>query len=326
MKCLSLIATPAAVEVNLAKKSIRKERGDAMSIDSVRSLVADLAASAGALAVLGAELHSRASGKSIHPELRPHVEAILQQIGATAAMDGLSPGELTTVFTEIRHFWLLDTEVLSAPDRPPGWTHTDKDILATGGELTEGFATVLPRIAPQFEDLASRLDAPSGSFLDVGAGVGRLSIAIARQWPSLRVVAIDRWGPSLSLARNNVAAAGMQDRIEIREQDAIELRDERAFDLVWLPAPFIPPQKLWRIVERVHRALKPGGWLLFATAKPGTDLGAALMAFRVASWGGQLTSQDQIEKRLAAAGFIQICMLPGPPRDFKMVIAARRAP
>jgi SAM-dependent methyltransferase len=257
--------------------------------------------------------------------LRPHVEAILQEIGATAAMEGVSREEFKTLFTEIRHFWLLDGEALSTPERAPGWTHTDADILATGGELTEGFANVLARIAPQFEDLAARLEGPNGRFLDVGTGVGRLSIAIARHWPSLRVVAIDNWGPSLSLARSNVAAAGLQDRIELREQDAGELPDERAFDLVWIPAPFIPPQKLWRIVERVHRALKPGGWLLFATAKPGTDLRAALMAFRVATWGGQLTSQEEIEKRLADAGFTQIRMLPGPPRDFKMVIAARRS-
>jgi ubiquinone/menaquinone biosynthesis C-methylase UbiE len=185
---------------------------------------------------------------------------------------------------------------------------------------------VLARIAPQFEDLAARLEGPTGSFLDVGTGVGRLSIAIARHWPSLRIVATDTWERSLSLARSNVASAGLQDRIELRNQDAGELLDERAFDLAWIPAPFIPPQELWRIAERVYRALKPGGWLLFGTAKPGTDLRAALMAFRVASWGGQLMSQDEIEKRLADACFTSIRVLPGPPRDFKMVIAARRAP
>jgi hypothetical protein len=91
-----------------------------MSVDSLRGLIADLAASAGALAVLGAELHSRASGKPLHPGLRSHVKAILQEIGATAAMEGVSPEELKALFTEIRHFWLLDGEVLSSPERAPG--------------------------------------------------------------------------------------------------------------------------------------------------------------------------------------------------------------
>jgi len=297
-----------------------------MSIDSVRGLVADLAASASALAVLGAELQARASGKPIHPSLQPHVDAILHEIGANTALAGVSPEELRPLVTEIRHFWLLDGEFLSNPQRPPGWTYADNEVLATGGELTEGFADVLPRIAPQFDDLASRLLGPDGRFLDIGTGVGRLSIAIARHWPSLRVVGVDTWAPSLALAHANVAAAGLQDRIELREQSGEDIPDDQAFDLAWLPAPFIPPQVLRRIVERVHRALKPGGWLLFATAKPGTDLRAALLRFRVAGWGGEPTSRDDVEKLLTDAGFTDLRVLPGPPRDFKMIVAARRAP
>jgi SAM-dependent methyltransferase len=128
------------------------------------------------------------------------------------------------------------------------------------------------------------------------------------------------------MARASVAAAGLQDRIELREQSGEDLADERAFDLAWLPAPFIPPRTLARVVERVHHALKPGGWLLFATAKPGTDLRAALMRFRVATWGGEPTSQQDVEQRLTDAGFTQLRVLPGPPRDFKIIVAGRRAP
>jgi SAM-dependent methyltransferase len=295
-----------------------------MSIESLRGLVADLAASASALAILGAELQSRASGKPIHPSLRPHIDAILQDIGANAALEGVSPEELRPLATEIRHFWLLDSEFLSNPARTPGWSHTEHDVLSTGGELTEGFADVLPRIAPMLDDLAARLGGPDARFLDIGTGVGRLSIAIARRYPTMRVVAIDTWAPSLALARANVMAAGLQERIELREQSGEEILDERAFDLAWIPAPFFPPQTLWRTVERAHRAMKPGGWVLFATAKPGTDLRAAIMRFRVASWGGQLTSQEEVEKRLADAGFTDVRVLPGPPRDFKMIVAARR--
>jgi SAM-dependent methyltransferase len=296
-----------------------------MSVESLRNLIADLSASASSLAVLGAELQSRASGKPMHASLRPHVDAILQELGANAALDGVSPDELKPLATEIRHFGLLDAEMLAHPERAPGWTFADEDILASGGELTEGFANVLARIAPQFDDLAARLESSSGRFLDVGTGVGRLSIAMARRWPSLRVVALDTWAPSLALARANVAAAGLSSRIEIREQAGEDLDDERAFDLAWIPAPFIPPQVLARIVERVHRALKEGGWILFATAKPGTDLRAALMRLRVASWGGAPTAQDEVEKRLADVGFTHVRTLPGPPRDFKMIVAGRRA-
>jgi SAM-dependent methyltransferase len=297
-----------------------------MTIESLRGVVADLAASASALAVLGAELDSRISGKPIHPDLRPHVDAILDQLGARDALEGVSPQELEPVLTEIRHFSLLDGELLANPAREPGWTYSDREVLETGGRLTEGFGEVLPRIAPQLADLAARLVGPDGRFLDVGTGVGRLSIAIARRWPALRVVGIDRWAPSLERARANVAAAGLEGRIELREQSGEDIPDEESFDLAWLPAPFMPPDVLWRTVQRVHRTLRPGGWLLFATAKPGTDLRAALLRFRVATWGGRPTPLDEVERQLSGAGFTELRVLPGPPRDFKMIVAARRAP
>ena len=90
---------------------------------------------------------------------------------------------------------------------------------------------------------------------------------------------------SRSRARTS-ATPGSQDRIEIREQPGEELPDERAFDLAWIPAPFVPPHALGRLVEQVQRALKPGGWLLFAAAKPGEDSRGAALRFRVALYGG----------------------------------------
>jgi SAM-dependent methyltransferase len=295
-----------------------------MSIESVRNLVAQFSASASALAVLGAELEARASGKPLPGALQPHVDDILREIGASAALEGTSPEELRPLIAEIRHFWLLDNDFLAKSDRPPGWTYTDTAVLDTGGEVTQGFANALVRFAPDLAGLVDRLDASDGRFLDVGTGVGRLSIAVARRWPSLHVVGIDTWAPSLAIARRHVADAGLQDRIEFRQQSGADLQDEEAFDLAWIPAPFVPPAALGPLVARVHRALKRGGWLLFASAKPGEDLRGAVMRFRVAQFGGRPTTLDEVEKLLTASGFADVRALPGPPKDFKMVVAARR--
>jgi SAM-dependent methyltransferase len=296
-----------------------------MSIEGLRDLVAQLGASATALAVLGAELDARVSGKALHPTLRPHVDDLLREAGALQALEGASPAEVAPLLAEIRHFWALDNDFLLTPERAPGWTYTDTYVLQGAGELTEGFANVLPRFLPQLESLASRLEASDAAFLDVGTGVARLAIGMARKWPSLRVVGLDVWEPSLALARKNVVEAGLQERIELREQPAEELSNERAFDLAWIPAPFVPPHALGRLVERVHRALKPGGWLLFATTKPGEDLRGAALRFRVALFGGQPTTQNEIERLLAEKGLTEVRTLPSPPRDFKIVVAARRA-
>jgi SAM-dependent methyltransferase len=285
-----------------------------------------LSASASALAVLGAELQARAAGKPLPVSLQPHVDQILDAVGARAALEGITPEDLRPFIAEIRHFWLLDSDFLANSDRQPGWAYTDPAVLESGGEATQGFAAALGRFAPGLAGLADRLNAPDARFLDVGTGVGRLGIAMARRWPSLRVVGVDIWAPSLALARKNVEAAGLQDRIELREQSGADLSDDKAFDLAWIPAPFVPPDAIGGLVARVHRALKPGGWLLFATAKPGEDLRGAVMKFRVAQWGGRLTTEDDVKKHLTQAGFTDVRALPSPPRDFKMVVAARRAP
>ena len=296
-----------------------------MSIEALRDVVAELSASASALAVLAAELQARISGKALHPTLRAHADDLLRAAGALPALEGTSAAELAPLLAEIRHFWVLDNDLLSKPDRAPGWTYTDAEVLQSGGEITEGFANVLPRFLPQLEGLAARLEGSDGTFLDVGTGVARLAIAMARKWSSLRVVGLDVWGPSLALARKNVSDAGLQQRIEIREQAGEELPEERAFDLAWIPAPFVPPHALGRLVEQVQRALKPGGWLLFAAAKSGEDLRGAALRFRVALFGGAPSTQPEIEKLLVEKGLTEVRTLPGPPRDFKIIVAGRRA-
>jgi len=46
---------------------------------------------------------------------------------------------------------------------------------------------------------------------------------------------------------------------------------------------------------------------------------------RVALYGGAPSTQPEIEKLLAEKGLAEVKTLPGPPRDFKMIVAGRRA-
>lgn len=295
-----------------------------MSTESLRDVVAQLGASATALAALAGELQARVSGKAIHPTLRGPVDDLLRAAGALQALEQTSTAESAALLAELRHFWALDNDFLAHPDRRSGWAYTDAELLQGGGEITEGFANVLPRFLPMLDGLAPRLEGAGATFLDVGTGVARLAIAMARRWPALSVVGLDVWKPSLALARQNVSDAGLTDRIALREQAGEELSDERAFDLAWVPAPFVDPPALDRLVGRVHRALKPGGWLLLAAAKPGSDLRASALRFHIALYGGAVSTQPDLETLLTDNGLAEIKVLPGPPRDFKIVIAARR--
>ena len=159
-----------------------------MNVASLRDLVARLHLSAGALSVLGAAIDERTTGKLFDPNIQPHVDAVLDALGAREMIEGLSPAELQPVLAEIRLTMLGGAKLLFEGMRERGWAHTDPDILRAAGETSAGFADVLKQmIAPRLSGLSERLEA-RGSFLDVGVGVAGLAIAMARLWPTLRVV------------------------------------------------------------------------------------------------------------------------------------------
>lgn len=108
------------------------------------------------------------------------------------------------------------------------------------GQTSAAFAPLFHRvIIPHLDGLTARLEAPTAAFLDIGVGVAALSIAMTRLWPTLRVVGIDPWEPALALARQNVATAGLSERIDLRQQAVEDLTDQAAFDLVWVSQPFV---------------------------------------------------------------------------------------
>lgn len=90
------------------------------------------------------------------------------------------------------------------------------------------------------DGLDDRLGTPGSTFLDVGTGTGWLAIATARTFPEVRVTGIDIFEPALHLARQNVVGKGMQDRVDLKEQNAVDITEEAIYDVIWLPLPFMP--------------------------------------------------------------------------------------
>jgi SAM-dependent methyltransferase len=198
-------------------------------------------------------------------------------------------------------------------------------VLQAGGDVTQGFVNVLPRLLPLLDGLGPRLEGSAAAFLDVGTGVGKLAIGMARKWPALRVVGLDVWGPSLALARKNVTDGGLQDRIELREQPGEQLPEERAFDLAWIPAPFVPPHALGRLVAQVDRGAQAGRVAPVCRGQAGRGLEGSCARLPRGLFGGEPSTQQQIEGLLSEKGLSEVRTLPGPPHDFKMVVAGRRA-
>jgi ubiquinone/menaquinone biosynthesis C-methylase UbiE len=66
-------------------------------------------------------------------------------------------------------------------------------------------------------------DARHGPVLDLGTGTAQIPIELCRAAPAVRVVAVDLAESMLALARKNVAAADLADRIEVKRADGKRL-------------------------------------------------------------------------------------------------------
>jgi Methyltransferase domain len=298
-----------------------------MTIEAVRDLAMHLTVSTGALVALGAALNELVTGVQLAPAIKAEIDHLLDVLGARSMLDGVSQAALQPVLAEIRATLLQGAKLLGSPPSGPGWTHTEAEVLQSQGEVSAAFPGVWKQtIVPRLEGLSERLESTDGAFLDVGVGIGALAIAMARQWPSLRVVGIDPWRPALAIARENVRRAELLTRIELREQAVQDLSDTDAFDLAWLPMAFIDGTLIRAAVERAHHALRLGGWLLFQSVNPSTDpLTTAFVRLRTMLWGGCPMVPGEAEGLLNQVGYTQVQTLQSAPTVMTVMIVGRRS-
>lgn len=297
-----------------------------MAIERVRELVTRLTVATRSLVALGLALDEAIGNKPLAPAIRTEIDHVLAALGGVEMLEGVDPAALKPLLAEIRMTLLNGTKQLSG-GVSAGWSHTESEILRSTGEFSAGFPKFLSQTLDVYEGLAKRLESPDGAFLDVGVGVGAISIGMARTWPLLHVVGIDPWRPSLDMARENVKAAGLEGRIELREQTAQEVSDSQTFDLAFFPSVFIAEPVMGTALARIHHALRPGGWISFVILNPGPDeLSASLARLQTVLWGGHPWTPSEALSLLEQAGYVQVTMLPsGPAAPFVRIIG-RRAP
>jgi SAM-dependent methyltransferase len=282
-----------------------------MSFEALMGAIQRLSASSEARAALGAELRLRRNSDEADPTTRQLLQDVVRGIDPTL-LDGVSPQQEAIALAVIRSGFHHAVDLLDDPARKPGWLHEDSETLQAIGRMSSRIVHQIDAFATQRPALHQTLTS-SGAFLDIGTGVGWLAIEAARVWPALKVVGIDIWEPSLQLARANIAASGVQDRIALRTQSIVDLDDTDAFSVVFYPAPFLPVEIAPAAMQNAYRALVPGGWLAFAIFPPPPDpLGEALTALRIVRCGGYPWTMPEVEERLRGHGFEQIEMFaPG---------------
>ncbi len=105
---------------------------------------------------------------------------------------------------------------------------------------------------------------PGERVLDVGAGIGQLTLEIARRVsPGGEVTALDPSRGLLAIAREQADASGLGDRISVEVGDARALpQADGTFDIAlchWVLLHVDPPEA---VVEEMVRVLRPGGRIL----------------------------------------------------------------
>jgi SAM-dependent methyltransferase len=123
-----------------------------------------------------------------------------------------------------------------------------------------------------------------------------------------------------------VQEAGLAARIAVRQERVEDLRDEKAFDLAFLPQMFLPEAALQGAMERIFRSLRPGGWLLVAVLSPeGRGTISAINRLKNLLWGGGVRDVNHLRPRLGAAGFDPVIRAPGG-HSLRMICARRPKP
>jgi predicted O-methyltransferase YrrM len=196
-----------------------------------------------------------------------------------------------------------------------GWTHEDERILDAQGAMSAGAIESLEQhVLPHMTGLRKRLDSGHGVLLDVGAGVGAVTLELCRRHPALRAVALKPLEAARRLAERNVADAGLADRVHVRGTPIEELDAHEEFDLVWLPGNFLGPDLLPGALSTVHRALRPGGYVVNASlGSAGDDPRSVAGRLRAVLWAGDTVEPQRVAGWMREAGFCEVVLMPRQP-------------
>jgi len=114
------------------------------------------------------------------------------------------------------------------------WGEMGEDARAAQAAFNRPFYlnSLVDGYLKQIEGLDSALSRTGSRVAEIGPGGGWALIAIASAYPGLACDGFDLDGPTVAMANNNVAAAGLDGRIAIHEQDAAAARFQGQYDLV----------------------------------------------------------------------------------------------
>jgi SAM-dependent methyltransferase len=127
----------------------------------------------------------------------------------------------------------------------------------TAQDIAVFFQEALAALPQLVADLAR-----GGRVVDVHCGGGRWLIAMARRFPALELVGVEFEADSVVRARANVEAAGLIDRIAIRQAGMTQPGGVGEYDLAYFQYALHQLPDAPRVLGVAWEALRPGGRLI----------------------------------------------------------------
>lgn len=168
---------------------------------------------------------------------------------------------------------------------------------------------------PAAQDVAKHLGQKPRRALDIGAGSGVWSLALAQENQALEAVAVDLPQVLDRVTRQFAKRLGVEQRYEFREGDFHQVDfGSQEFDVAYLGHILHSegPELSHTLLQRIHRALKPGGAVVVAEMIPdenkSEDMFANLFGLNmlVHTHAGTVFSQSELEQMAKAAGFSSV--------------------
>ena len=157
------------------------------------------------------------------------------------------------------------------------WAQFGDGIRSAQADFNRPFFAngLVPGCIAQMPRLDEALRAPGARVAEIGFGAGWASIALAQAYPMVTVEGFDIDGPSVDMAKANLAGSGVEDRVIFKHQDAGAAGIDGQFDLVCafecihdMPDPV-------SVLRTMRRLAKPGGTVLVMDERVAEKFGDA---------------------------------------------------
>jgi predicted O-methyltransferase YrrM len=250
------------------------------------------------------------------------------------ALETLIPGKPTYIGDRIKHDeWLYAV-----------WAHLEQAVRTnrpvrhlaqppSGSETWKEFSLAMHNLAMRTGPLlADTLDLSGRrQLLDCGGGVGTHAMSLVQRYPGLRAIVLDL-PETIELAKEIVEKSGLADRITTRGGNYFADDLGQGHDVVLLSSVLhsMPPETCRLLLEKCHRSLVSGGWVVVheilidpdGTSPPRAALFALNMLVNTGE--GRAYSGEEIMRLMEEAGFapLEVRSLP-PPAYTSLVIGEK---